>query len=421
MNDPTDNPLNDRLRQLLDGHEAVADSQHVSQDWQLLRPRLFPHRQRPFLWFWSVGLLCLVGGVGWYLFRNDSPENAPVMPQKAVLAQKKATTPLVMSDQQTAGLPDKTSPAKATVWAQERVRQMGNPGYRDQAVPPVSVGQTVVIAEPAVEDVTPMAGIGTVKTITKPWPVVANRVLSAKEQALEDKLLSGEIGADSTVFAALSRNLRQWPNAVIVCDLTTSMDPYAAQIYAWFRRNAKNPQVRGVVFFTDCDSLGQETHPNGPLGAFFTTHERDPRAALPTLLAAARNTANNRDTDENVVEALRYAQRTFPEARHLVLLADNSSGVKDMPLLAGVKKPVHVVACGATLNNADAFQPDHYQIAQQTGGSIHTLEDDFTPTNIPRNTIVRVGEHFYRYSTRRGRFVKTRFNRRPVVVLGVRL
>ena len=299
---------------------------------------------------------------------------------------------------------------------------MGDLGYRGQAVPPVSVVLTdVVVAEPAVVNVTPLVGIDMVKTISKPWPVVANRVLSSREQALEEKLLSGQFEPDSTVFTALSRNLRRWTNAVIVCDLTTSMDPYAAHIYAWFRRNAKNPQVRGVVFFTDCDSLGNETHPNGLPGAFFATRERDPRAALPTLLAAARNTANNHDADENVVEALRYAQRTFSESRHLILLADNGSGVKDMPLLAGVKKPVHVIACGATLNNADAFQPDHYQIAQQTGGSIHTLEDDFLPTSVPKNAIVRVGDHFYHHSPRRGRFVKTKFSRRPVVVLGVRL
>ena len=327
-----------------------------------------------------------------------------------------------MPDQQAVSLPEKTRLTGAIIWAQKRVRQIGDWVYQDQAVPPVSVVPTdVVVAEPAVVNVTPLVGIDMVKTILKPWPVVANRVLSAKEQALEETLLSGQFGPDSTVFTVLSRNLRRWPNAVIVCDLTTSMDPYAAQIYAWFRRNAKNPQVWGVVFFTDCDSLGNETHPNGLPGAFFATRERNPRAALPMLLAAARNTANNRDADENVVEALRYAQCTFPESRHLILLADNGSGVKDMVLLTGVKKPVHVIACGNPLNNADAFQPDHYQIAQQTGGSIHTLEDDFLPTSVPKNAIVRVGEHFYRYSTRRGRFVKTKFSRKPVVVLGVRL
>jgi hypothetical protein len=219
----------------------------------------------------------------------------------------------------------------------------------------------------------------------------------------------------------LTRNLHRWPDALIVCDLTTSMDPYAAQIYAWLRQNARNTHLLGTLFFTDCDSLGQQTHAGGPPGAFFATTERTPHAALPTLLAAARNTANNRDNAENVVEALCYAQRAYPAAKHLILLTDNGSGVKDMPLLTGVTKPVHVVACGPGPSFEVPFQPQQYQIAATTGGSIHTLYDDLMqPSQPPPNTFVRVGSYYYRYVARKGRFVKTHFTHRPVRILGIR-
>ncbi len=420
MNDLTDNPLNDRLRQLLNEHEPGVDPSELTDDWRLLRPRLFPYKQRPFLWLWPVGLLTLIGGLGWYLSGNNQTTKVSPIAQKAVFAEKKPLR-LPIVPPQPLTFAKKMVRVEPIAGSQKPTQQTVDVDQPTQRVPSFLAIPEVVITQQADVRVKPMVGVNVVKTTLHPWPTVALRKLSPKEQDLEAKLLSGQFGLDSTVFAALTRNLRRWPNAVIVCDLTTSMDPYAAQIYAWFRRNARNPNVKGVVFFTDCDSLGQQTRPGGLPGAFFTTRERDPRVALPTLLAAARNTANNRDEDENVVEALRYAQRTFPESRHLILLSDNGSGVKDMPLLASVKKPVHVIACGATLNNADAFQPDHYQIAQQTGGTIHTLEDDFMPNDVTKNAIVRVGEHYYRYSTRRGRFVKTRFQRRPVVVLGVRL
>lgn len=198
------------------------------------------------------------------------------------------------------------------------------------------------------------------------------------------------------------------------------MDPYAAQLYAWFRQNTRNPNVLGTVFFTDCDSLGQETRPGGLPGAFFVTREQELNAALPTMLAAARNTAHNDLDPENVVEALQYAQRTFPQANHLVLLTDNGSRVKDMDRLPGLVKPVHVVACGGAATETDAFQPDQYQIAFYTGGSIHTQDDDLTlPDQLTNHTFVRLGNYYYRYVARKGRFIKTRRKHRPLRFLGI--
>ena len=421
MNDLTDSPLHDWVRQSLTNYEPAVDPTESGQDWLLLRPRLFPHRQRPLGWFWVLGLVGLLGGLGWYWLSNEPAKTAPVAQKTVISAPEQLVIVAKPMSHLTTVLPEKMPASEVVTILRRPVQRVAKPAMLVRSDLLVLPEKTTLTVAPAPVEPMPMAGIQTVKTPPHVWPAVAHRTLSPPEQALEEKLLSGEIGADSTVFAALSRNLRQWPNAVIVCDLTTSMDPYAAQIYAWFRRNAKNPNVQGVIFFTDCDSLGQETRPNGLPGAFFTTRERDPRTALPTLLAAARNTVNNRDSDENVAEALRYAQRTFPEGRHLILLADNGSGVKDMALVAGLKKPVHVIACGEPLNNATPFQPDHYQIAQQTGGSIHTLEDDVEPNQLTRSTFIRVGTHYYRYSPRQKRFVKTKFERRPVLVLGVRL
>ncbi|GAB4041789.1 hypothetical protein [Spirosoma jeollabukense] len=237
---------------------------------------------------------------------------------------------------------------------------------------------------------------------------------SKEETAITRQMTEGDFGDDSTSYQTLTRNLPRWPDAVIVCDLTSSMYPYSTQLFAWFKKNARHPSIKGIVFFTDCDSLGQQTRPGGPAGRMFVTHSWESTTALPTLLEAARNTVQNKDDAENDVEALLFAQKEFPDARHLILLADNISTVKDMALLNHVSKPVHVVLCGTTgSDTALAFQPDYYTIANQTNGSLHTLEDDFTPKTVSRNTSIRVGSRYYRYVARKNRFKLTPYDHRP--------
>jgi hypothetical protein len=243
------------------------------------------------------------------------------------------------------------------------------------------------------------------------------RLPSPEEAAITRQLLTGTFGPDSTSYRVLARNLSRWPDAVIVCDLTTSMYPYSTQLFAWFRKNRKHIPVQGIVFFTDCDSLGRETVPGGPPGQMFVTRPGDVGQTLPVMLAAARNTVANAHSAENDVEALLFAQQQFPTARHLVLLADNRSPVKDLARLGGVNRPVHVVLCGAPGDSTKPFWPDYYALARRTGGSLHTLEDDFTPGAIRPGTWIRVGSRYYRYQKRRDRFKATRFRHRPRRVL----
>ncbi|SOD92781.1 hypothetical protein [Spirosoma fluviale] len=260
----------------------------------------------------------------------------------------------------------------------------------------------------------------------KPLPGgVANLVhhrrvaLSPEEMAITRQMLTGDFGSDSTSYRILDRNIRQWPDAVIVCDLTTSMYPYTTQLFAWFAENARHPAIKGMLFFTDCDSLGRQTYPGGPAGKMYICREPVTARVLPIILEAARNTVRNNDDAENTVEALLAAQKAFPEARHLVLVADNLSDVKDMDLLKTVKKPVHVILCGTTGGDTtQAFQPAYSIIASQTNGSLHTLEDDLDPSRLSDMTTLRVGDHYYRYRSRRNQFKLTPYHHRPRRFLG---
>lgn len=404
MSEIDDKALHDRVRQTLADYQPPYDP----QDWQQLRRRIRRRRWQPLAIL--LGLL-LMGTGGYLALTRHSPKSVvgAKQPIKAVAdspsprqipAVRPELPPVAVDQAQPNALPERKQKPNQLAYPLSSVRSEATATQAEWIMPltPVASSNDRIYVLPAIR-------------YQPPTPA---------ELTLIGQVVAEDTDGDSTVLNALSRNLPRWRNAVIVCDLTTSMGPYAAQLYAWFRRSGRNPNVLGTVFYTDCDSLGHETRPGGLPGTFFVTRECDVRLAWPTILAAARNTVHNELDPENVVEALRYAQRTFPQADHLVLLTDNSSGVKDMQLLTKLAKPVHVIACGVAATETEPFGAGQYQIALKTGGSVHTLEDDLSqPGQVANNTFVRLGPHYYRYVAKKDKFVKTRRTHRPLRFLGI--
>ena len=346
----------------------------------------------------SVGLIVLFV-LGWFIGPPTTPKTAETaLPTKLPATDEPVTSTSAPSkSSEPVSIRAVRSLRYATAWIPKPmvITRIG----REEVTPIAAHGRPTVLPTGVTEQIRPMA-VG--------W--------STEEAAIQKQMLTGDFGSDSTSYYTLTRNLRQWPDAVVVCDLTSSMYPYSTQLFAWFRQNARNSAIKGLVFFTDCDSLGQQTQPNGPAGRMFVTHERDATIVLSLLIETARNTVHNNGDAENDVEALLFAQKTFPEAKHLVLLADNMSQVKDINRLDGVTKPVHVVLCGTTGSNLTLpFQPDHYTIASRTKGSLHTIEDDLKPDEIPRHTMLRVGTHYYRYNARKSSFGSLRSRVGPFI------
>lgn len=214
-----------------------------------------------------------------------------------------------------------------------------------------------------------------------------------------------------TSYQALDRNIDKWKNIVIVCDITTSMFPYTTQVFDWMMENTDNKTIKGIVFFTDCDSLGHQTRGKLP-GKMFSVRKKDELVLWDTMFAAINNTENNKDKPENNIEALLYAQKQFPDADEIVMIADNSSEVKDMRSLEKIKKKVHVILCGETYQKNYAFQSDFVEIVKKTKGSIHTVEDDIeNVSKVKEMSVVRVGNVYFRFH--KGKFYTTKFLARP--------
>ncbi|GAB3943240.1 hypothetical protein GCM10028805_09160 [Spirosoma harenae] len=401
MSEQEDKQLHDWVRQSLDNYRPA----YNPADWEEIQPIL--RRRR-----WTIrgtilgGILALLSLLGWFLTRNDAPDTKVVVrltTDKSVPGTNSASKPVpsakAMAEKRS------THPLKNSKSGKAAFPMVGEKMYTIAAAPSAYIN--------SIGEIKPLQN-GLTSYIQPPRIVE----FSPEEIDITNQIQTDNFGTDSTSYRILDRNLRKWPDAVIVCDLTSSMYPYTTQIFAWLKKQTRNPAIKGIVFFTDCDSLGHQTRPNGPAGQMFITRERKGIDVLPVLLAAARNTVQNKDDAENDIEALLAAQNSFPEARHLILVADNISTVKDMPLLNQVRKPVHVVLCGTTGSDTiRAFQTDYYTIASQTNGSLHTLEDDLIPTALTRNTTLRVGSRYYRYVPRKQRFKPTSFDHRPKRIL----
>ncbi|MFY7910266.1 MAG: hypothetical protein ACOVO2_11960 [Emticicia sp.] len=240
------------------------------------------------------------------------------------------------------------------------------------------------------------------------------RFLSASAVSMSDKISRVRaLGKtyELTSYDALDRNIDKWKNVVIVCDITSTMFPYTTQVFDWMNENTDNKSIKGIVFFTDCDSLGRQTRGRLP-GKMFTVRTKDELVLWDTMFAAINNTENNKDKPENNIEAILYAQKNFPDADEIVMIADNSSEVKDMKLLSKVKKKVHIILCGETYRKNLAFQDDYVQIAKKTQGTIHTLEDDIeNVSKVKDMSVVRVGNIYFRFH--KGKFYTTKFLTRP--------
>lgn len=402
MTAPSDNDLHEAIRRGLAGCQPAP---HHS-DWSRFQARL---RRRRWGRVAGVAGLALVflGFTVWVYTAGEEPEKNASQAEKPFFSEKITSEPspgCTPAREETKVLPRKKPPARTP----DDVAQAASiQASRRTPLKPMMPTERPLLLPSAGKPASALpVNLALNRAVVVPSPV---------EQQIIQQVISGNFGDDSTSFRALERNKARWKSAVLVCDATTSMYPYLTQLLAWFRKNERSTGIRGLVLYTDCDSLGRQTDGTTP-GQFFVSHRRDVSTLLPLLLAAARNTTANEDRDENVAEALLFAQRQFPDAQTLVLVADGRSGIKDAKQLEKVTKPVAVVQCGPPDEPELAFQPAYWQLAQQTNGSLHTLEDDLrSPKAIPSTTWVRIGGQYYRY--RRGRFVPTNFVQRPEKVL----
>ena len=175
--------------------------------------------------------------------------------------------------------------------------------------------------------------------------------------------------ADSTVFKVLDRH-KDWKNTLVVCDWTASMYAYGSQAALWHSLNYKRSGIKHFTLFNDGGNRADFLKKIGKVnGVFFA--EADNIKHLVKVYKDVINDGDGGDEPENDVEAILRSIRHYPDAKEVVLIADNSC-IRDFCLIGRISKPVKVILCGAK----KGINPQYINLAYRTGGSIYTIEDD---------------------------------------------
>jgi len=178
---------------------------------------------------------------------------------------------------------------------------------------------------------------------------------------------------DSTVFKALSRINITTNNTLIVVDVTGSMAPYSLQICLWNRLNFKTGESNHYVLFNDGDAKSTNQKKIGSTGGVYPI-KIDSVIDLEKNMIKVMKRGFGGDIPENNLEAIIAGIKKFPNTKEVIMIADNFAAVRDMVLLEKIKTPVKVILCGVYDLR---YNCDYLNIAKQTKGSLHTMENDY--------------------------------------------
>lgn len=174
---------------------------------------------------------------------------------------------------------------------------------------------------------------------------------------------------DSMFFKIFKRN--KFEEAAFVGDVTGSMSPYSTQFLLWLKFNENNDMIKSYTFFNDGDNMPDRIKTIGKTGGIYTS-ENTKYSEVEKTVFSTMIKGSGGDGPENNIEAMIKIQEMDPSVKEIILVADNYAPVKDINLLSSIKKPIRVIVCGSV----GFINPHYIQIAFNTGGSLHTIEED---------------------------------------------
>lgn len=179
---------------------------------------------------------------------------------------------------------------------------------------------------------------------------------------------------DTTVLSVLHRN-NNWENMLVVCDFTGSMSPYTAQLLVWYHLmlQANDDRIKYFCFFNDGNNKPDFKKNIGTTGGVYF----DEAGSIDEVRALAKETmtkGNGGDVQENNVEALITAMKEYPDAKDIIMIADNFATPRDLSLLNKINKPVKIILCGTQYG----INVEYLNFARKTNGSIHTINQDIS-------------------------------------------
>ena len=166
---------------------------------------------------------------------------------------------------------------------------------------------------------------------------------------------------------------KDWENTLVVMDWTGSMYGFGGEVMKWHLLNFEKSGIQKFVLFNDGDGKMAYKKEIGKTGGIYIQSATNIDQLI-RMFEVVMHKGRGGDRPENDVEAILKGLEKFPSAKQVVLIADNRSCVRDISLVSKIKIPVKVILCGYT--DAQGSNPHYIEIASQTGGSVHTAEQD---------------------------------------------
>lgn len=203
---------------------------------------------------------------------------------------------------------------------------------------------------------------------TPPVPAVSTTEINRVRQFIED-----EGGTrDSTVYNVFRRH-PEWQNSLVVMDWTGSMYVHGALAVLWHSLHFQESGIKHFAFFNDGDDKRSHEKTVGLTGGIYY-NDASSISELLDLFGEVKSKGDGGEPEENDIEALYESIKKFPDADEVILIADNTSCVRDMRILSKIRVPVHVILCG--YNESIGVNPQYIELAYTTKGSLHTAEHD---------------------------------------------
>lgn len=197
-------------------------------------------------------------------------------------------------------------------------------------------------------------------------------------------------GADYNAVEATFKRHPDWQNSLVVMDVTGSMSPYIAKTMSWVKATQDSSQVSAFVFFNDGDMTPDSRKKTGTVGGIYGARN----TAFEPVYKQMKTTMNNGgggDCPENNVEATIKGINDYPDCDEVIMVADNWATPRDLSLVKQLDRPVHVIVCGSFFGLNEAY----IQLAYDTRGSVHTIEEDLDARDINPGAQFRVGKNYF--------------------------
>jgi len=177
---------------------------------------------------------------------------------------------------------------------------------------------------------------------------------------------------------------------LVVMDVTGSMSPYIAKTMAWVKATQESSQIDAFVFFNDGDNASDYKKRVGHVGGIYGVHNTTFGGVYQEMRKTMRRGGGG-DCPENNVEASLDGIRDYPNCDEIVMMADNWATPRDLSLAKQLEKPVHVILCGANYG----INMEYLQLAYDSGGSVHTIEEDLEMRSIKPGKQFKLGKSYF--------------------------